>query len=125
VGRALQLESQAPRLHQRSIGVAREKKSDGVEAVLRKADRKLDDWFRQSRMTTRQASIVFGRFLQRTKRRGAGALRQQLEGLQGGLEKLSTGLEKLEHDRKAAAKKTRPSSASTRKTPRSPKKKAA
>jgi hypothetical protein len=78
------------------------KKADGVEAVLRKADRILDGWFR----------------------RGAGALRHQLDELQGGLQKLSTGLEKLEHDGKPAAKKAR-SASSTRKPSRPRKQKAA
>jgi hypothetical protein len=55
-------------------------KKDGVEAVLRKADATLDQWFR----------------------RGAGALRQQIDELQDGLEKLSANLQQLEKSRKSA-----------------------
>jgi hypothetical protein len=102
--------------------VARTKKADGVEAVLRTADRTLEQWFKQSRMTSRQATVVFARFLKRAKRGGAGALRQQVDGLQGGLKKLSTGLVKLERGGKSAAKKT---SAPTAKSPNRRKKKAA
>ena len=84
------------------------RKADGVEAVLRKADAALDDWFRQSRITTRQASNAFSRFLERSKRQGAGALRQQVEGLQAGLEKLSSELQHLERaPRRATAKRRR------------------
>jgi hypothetical protein len=121
--RDFRLESQAPTLGRRSIDVPR-KKADGVEAMLRRADRTLDGWFRRSRTTTRQAAVVFARLLQRSKRGGAGALRHQVDELQGGLEKLSTGLEKLEHDGKPAGKKARPAS-STRKSSRPRKQKAA
>jgi dsDNA-binding SOS-regulon protein len=76
------------------------KRADGVEAVLRKADTALDDWFRRSRITTQQASRAFGRFLARTKRQGAGALRGQVVGLQAGLKKLSSGLEHMERQPK-------------------------
>ncbi|HEY9288943.1 MAG TPA: hypothetical protein VIT43_13075 [Candidatus Dormibacteraeota bacterium] len=93
------------------------RKAEGVEAVLRKADAALDDWFRQSKITTRQASKAFARFLERSKRQGAGALRHQVEGLQAGLEKLSTELHELERaPRRATPKRRRaasPRSAST------------
>lgn len=84
------------------------RKPDGVEAVLRKADAALDDWFTQSRITTRQASKAFARFLERSKRQGAGALRHQVEGLQAGLEKLSTELHELERAPRRATSKRRP-----------------
>ena len=90
------------------------KQSDSVEAMLRKADRTLDDWFKQSRMTTQQASVVFGRFLTRARREGAGALRHPVDGLQAGLKKLSAGLEHLEQE---ATPKPRTSRRSNRKAP--------
>lgn len=90
------------------------KKPDGVEAVLRKADAALDDWFKNSRITTQQASRAFGRFLDRTKRQGAGALREQVDGLQAGLKKLSSGLEQME--RAPRAVKTRRSGTARRKS---------
>lgn len=87
------------------------KQTDGVEALLRRADRTLDEWFRQSRMTTQQASIVFGRFLDRATREGAGALRHQVDGLEAGLKKLSAGLQQIEHPRKPVARRRRPAAA--------------
>jgi hypothetical protein len=84
------------------------KRVDGVEAILRKADAALDDWFRQSRISSQEASAAFARFLDRTTRQGAGALRHQVDGLQASLKKLSTGLEQMEHKPRAgAARKTR------------------
>jgi hypothetical protein len=81
--------------------------------MLRQADRTLDDWFRQSRMTTQQASAAFERFLGRARRDGAGALRQQLDSLQVGLGKLSGKLRQIE---KTPGRKTsrRPSTARSR-----------
>jgi len=87
------------------------KRADGVEGVLRKADAALDDWFRQSRITTHQASVAFGRFLERTKRQSAGVLRDRVDGLQAGLEKLSTGLEQVERPGKRSTKPARAASA--------------
>ena len=80
--------------------MARTKKDD-VEAVLRKADATLDQWFR----------------------RGAGALRQQIDELQAGLKKLSANLQRLEKTRKSSASSTRNQSAST--APRKPARSAA
>ena len=95
------------------------RKPEGVEAALRKADAALDDWFRQSRITTRQASKVFSRFLERSKRQGAGALRHQVEGLQAGLEKLSTELQELERaPRRATAKRRRTTARKPASSPR-------
>ena len=71
-------------------------KKDSVEAVLRKADATVDQWFR----------------------RGAGALRQQVDELQVGLKKLSANLEQLEKRRKSAAASTKARPATTRKTSR-------
>jgi hypothetical protein len=75
--------------------VARTKKDD-IEAVLRKADATVDHWFR----------------------RGAAALRQQIDELQAGLEKLSTNLQRLEKSRKSSASSYRDLSAPT--APRKP-----
>jgi hypothetical protein len=83
------------------------RKVDGVEGALRKADAALDDWYRQSRITTRQASKAFARFLERSKRQGAGALRHQVDGLQAGLEKLSSELQQLERAPRRATPKSR------------------
>jgi hypothetical protein len=96
------------------------KRVDSVEAMLRKADAALDDWFRQSRITSQEASAAFARFLDRSTRQGAGVLRQQVDGLQAGLKKLSSGLEHVEKSRREAAKTGRatssPKSTRTRKT---------
>jgi hypothetical protein len=85
----------------------RRKNVDGVEAVLRKADATLDEWFRQSRITTKQASVVFARFLDRATRQGAGALRQPVDGLQASLERLSSSLQDLERPKRPAPAKPR------------------
>src|SRR2546421_4813802 len=86
------------------------KRADGVEGVMRKADAALDDWFRQSRITTHQASVAFGRFLERTKRQSAGVLRDRVDGLQAGLEKLSAGLEHVQRPGKRSSKAPRAAS---------------
>jgi hypothetical protein len=90
------------------------KDNDGVEAALKRADATLDDWYRQSRMTTQQAAVVFARFLDRAKREGAGALRQQVDGLQVGLKKLSAGLEQMERSARPARRKRSVASTRTR-----------
>jgi outer membrane murein-binding lipoprotein Lpp len=91
-----------------------------MESALQRADATLEDWFRQSRVTTRQAAIVFARFLSRAKRQGAGALRHQLDDLQTGLKKLSAGLEQLERDGKAMQPTRRAASTSRRPAGRRP-----
>jgi outer membrane murein-binding lipoprotein Lpp len=96
-----------------------------MESALQRADATLEDWFRQSQVTTRQAAIVFARFLSRAKRQGAGALRHQLDDLQTGLKKLSAGLEQLERDGKAVQPSRRAAStsrqpAARRQAPRRP-----
>jgi hypothetical protein len=65
--------------------MGRSRQTDGVEAVVRKADETLEDWLR----------------------RGARVLRQQVSSLQFGLKKVSTGLEQLERERKPATTKPR------------------
>jgi hypothetical protein len=100
---------------ERSIRVSRSKRSEGLEAALRRADATLEDWFRTSRVTTRQASIVFARFLGRATKRGAGALRRQVDDLQVGLKKLSTGLQEVERTGPVAS----PKAAASRKPARS------
>jgi hypothetical protein len=65
--------------------MGRSRETDGVEAVVRKADETLEDWLR----------------------RGARVLRQQVSGLQVGLTRVSTGLEQLERERKPVTTKAR------------------
>lgn len=96
--------------------MTRSRPTDGVEAVFRHADETLEDWFRQSRITTRQASVVFARFLDRAKQRGAGALRHQVDDLQVGLKRLSAGLEQLERSHRAVAPKRSTRPAASRKS---------
>jgi hypothetical protein len=98
----------------------RRTRSDRLETVLQRADANLEDWFRQSQVTTRQAAVVFARFLARAKRQGAGALRRQLDDLQTGLKKLSAGLEQLERDGKTGVAKRRTASPSRRPAARRP-----
>lgn len=64
-------------------------RTDRVEAVLRRADATLESWFR------------------RAKKRGAGALRHQVDNLQAGLKKLSAELGQLEGEPGAAPSKRR------------------
>lgn len=108
----------------RSIGVGR-RNSDGVEAVLRRADKTLDEWFRQSRITTQDASVVFGRFLDRARREGAGALRQPVDTLQAGLGKLSASLKNIEHQKAVTRPKSRRPAARKPRAAASKRKKAA
>jgi hypothetical protein len=89
--------------------MARTRKPDSVEAVVRKADETLEEWIR----------------------RGARVLRNQVNGLQAGLRKVGSGLEQLETDRtaapevKRAARKPRRRSTVARKPARSRKSKKA
>lgn len=101
------------------------KKADGVEILLRKADRTLDEWFKQSRMTTQQASQAFARFLGRARREGAGTLRLQVDGLQAGLRKLSEGLQQMERPARATTKKRSRTVSARRRTSARKQKKAA
>jgi hypothetical protein len=65
--------------------VSRSKPADRVEAALRKAD------------------ATLGRVLTKARTRSAGALRQQIKGLQAGLKRLSAGLEQIETKNSATA----------------------
>jgi hypothetical protein len=85
--------------------VGRKKASDRVESALRRADATLETWFRRAR------------------KRGAGVLRQRVDGLQAGLTKLSARLGHLERDREVApVKRTRAVIARKSPSPRKPKK---
>jgi hypothetical protein len=90
----------------RSIRVSRKQRADDMEAVLRRADATLETWFRRS------------------KKWGAGALRQRLDDLQGGLKTLSARLEQVEQAPKVAPAKraTRPTVARKPAARRKPKK---
>jgi len=103
------------------MGVSPSRRDDQVEIVLKRADAKLEEWFRRSQRATRKASVGFRAFLHRAKRQSAGELRHQLDGLQTGLKKLSTQLGRVEHEATATPKKRRarpspaPRAASSRK----------
>ena len=86
--------------------MSRSKPADRVESVLRRVD------------------ATLGRVLTRARTRGAGVLRQQINGLQGGLKKLSGGLEQLERKPRAEPSKRveRPATASKPARARKPKK---
>ena len=86
--------------------MSRSKPADRVESLLRRAD------------------ATLGRVLTRARTRGAGVLRQQIKGLQGGLKKLSGGLEELERKPRADSPKRveRPAIASKPARTRKPKK---
>jgi len=87
------------------MGVSPSRREDQVEIVLKRADAKLEDWFRRSQRATRKASVGFSAFLHRAKRQSAGALRHQVDDLQMGLKKLSTRLDRVGHEAAAARKK--------------------
>ena len=53
----------------------------------------------------RGLDTTLGRLLAKARTRGAGALRQPINGLQTGLKKLSAGLEKMEHETTAGPAK--------------------
>ena len=74
--------------------------------VLKRADAKLEEWFRGSQKATRKASVTFAAFLRDAKRQSAGALRHEVDDLQAGLKKLSTRLDHVEHGAGAAPKKS-------------------
>jgi len=96
--------------------VTRAKRADRLESALRHADKTLEAWFRQSKKTSRQASVDFARFLRRAKRQSAVAFRHQVDDLQSGLKKLSAGLQQLERGGKAGPAKRRARPAIARKT---------
>lgn len=65
--------------------------------MLKRADAKLEEWFRRGQKATRKASVSFVAFLRGAKRQSAGALRHEVDDLQAGLKKLSTRLDHVEH----------------------------
>jgi hypothetical protein len=83
------------------------KRDDQVEIVLKRADAKLEEWFRRGQKATRKASVSFAAFLRGAKRQSAGALRHEVDDLQAGLKKLSTRLDHVEHGDAAEPKKAR------------------
>ena len=87
------------------MGVSPSRREDKVEIVLKRADARLEEWFRRSQKATRKAAVGFSGFLHRAKRQSAGALRHQVDGLQMGLKKLSTRLDRIGHEAAAAPKK--------------------
>ena len=84
------------------MGVSPIRRDDQVEIVLKRADAKLEEWFRRSQKASRKASLGFAAFLRRAKRQSAGALRHEVDDLQAGLKKLSTRLDHVEHGATAA-----------------------
>jgi hypothetical protein len=82
--------SASSRPDRRSTSVSRSKRADRLESAFRRADATLEAWFR----------------------RGAGAVRRRIDGLQGGLKRLSRGLEQVEKDPKPVSetRRERPSS---------------
>jgi hypothetical protein len=88
------------------MGVSPTRRDDQVEIVLKRADAKLEEWFRRTQKATRKASVGFAAFLHRAKRQSAGALRHEVDDLQAGLKKLSTRLDHFEHGATAAPRKS-------------------
>lgn len=88
------------------MGVSPTRRDDQVEIVLKRADAKLEEWFRRSQKASRKASLGFAAFLRRAKRQSAGALRHEVDDLQAGLKKLSTRLDHVEHGATAAPRKS-------------------
>jgi hypothetical protein len=88
------------------MGVSPARRDDQVEIVLKRADAKLEEWFRRTQKATRKASVSFAGFLHRAKRQSARALRHEVDDLQAGLKKLSTRLDHVEHGATAAPKKS-------------------
>src|ERR1700675_37685 len=97
---------QAPRDRSVSWVVGPSRRDDQVEIVLKRADAKLEEWFRRTQKATRKASVGFAAFLHRAKRQSAGALRHEVDDLQAGLRKLSTRLDHVEHGATAAPRKS-------------------
>ncbi|HXN04588.1 MAG TPA: hypothetical protein VN895_07125 [Candidatus Acidoferrum sp.] len=89
------------------MGVGPSRRDDQVEIVLKRADAKLEEWFRRGQKATRKASVSFAAFLRGAKRQSAGALRHEVDDLQAGLKKLSTRLDHVEHGAAERPKKAR------------------
>jgi hypothetical protein len=100
--------------------VSPSRRDDQVEIVLKRADAKLEEWFRRTQKAARNASVSFAALLRQAKRQSAGALRHEVDDLQAGLKKLSTRLDHVEHGATAGPKKP-----STHEVTVAPKKRAA
>jgi hypothetical protein len=85
--------------------VSPSRRDDKVEIVLKRADARLEEWFRRTQKATRKASMRFGAFLRQAKGQSAGVLRHEVDDLQAGLKKLSGRLDRVEHEATAAPKK--------------------
>jgi hypothetical protein len=85
--------------------VSSSRRDDQVEVVLKRADAKLEEWFRRGQKATHKASMSFTAFLRQAKRQSARALRHEVDDLQAGLKKLSTRLDHVEHEATAAPKR--------------------
>lgn len=90
------------------MGVSPSRRDDRVEIALKRADAKLEEWFRRGQKATRKASASFAAFLRQAKGQSAGALRHEVDDLQAGLKKLSTRLDRVEHEATGAPKKPSP-----------------
>jgi len=88
------------------MGVSPVRRDDQVEIVLKRADAKLEEWFRRSQTATRKASVRFAAFVRQAKGQSAGALRHEVDDLQAGLKKLSVRLDRVEHEGSPAPKVT-------------------
>jgi len=89
------------------MGVSPSRREDKVKIVLKRADARLEEWFRDGQKATRKASAGVTAFLYRTKRQSAGALRHEVDRLQAGLKTLSIRLVRAEHEATPAPKKRR------------------
>jgi hypothetical protein len=89
------------------MGVSPSRRDDRVELALKRADAKLEDWFRRGQKATRKASLSLAAFLRQAKGQSAGALRHEVDDLQSGLKKLSVRLDRVEHEASPAPKKPR------------------
>jgi len=87
------------------MGVGPSRREDKVEIVLKRADARLEEWFRDGQKATRKASARVTALLRRTKRQSAGALRHEVDRLQAGLKTLSIRLVRAEHEATVAPKK--------------------
>ena len=73
--------------------------------MLKRADARLEEWFRRTQKASRKVSMRFGAFLRQAKGQSAGVLRHEVDDLQAGLKKLSGRLDRVEHEATAAPKK--------------------
>jgi hypothetical protein len=87
------------------MSVSPSRRDDTVEVVLKRADAKLEEWFRRGQKATRNASMSLAAFLRQAKAQSAGALRHEVDDLQAGLKKLSNRLDRVEHEATTTPKK--------------------